>query len=126
MGLLDGLLGHGTETDAEFLNQELTGFLMADEKVHVGYKLIRDFVAFTDRRIIFVDKQGISGRKTQYVSIPYRSVSRFSVETAGTLDIDTDILIWTTGGMEPVRLSCRRDTNIRGIQGALSWGVFGN
>jgi hypothetical protein len=126
MALLDGILGHGTETSAEELMQQLQGFLMEGETVHVGYKLIRDFIAFTDRRVLIVDKQGLSGKKTQYISVPYRAVSRFSVETAGTLDIDTDILIWTTGGTEPVRLSCRRDTDIRGIQAALSWGVFGN
>lgn len=124
MNLLHGLLGQGTETSPEELMAELGGFLMEGEPIHVGYRLIRDSIAFTDRRVLIVDRQGITGRKAQYVSVPYRAITRFAVETAGTLDIDTDILIWTMGGDDPIRMACRRDNDMRGIQAALSWGVF--
>ena len=36
--------------------------MLDDEKVEHAYKLIRDLIVFTNRRLILVDKQGISGK----------------------------------------------------------------
>lgn len=124
MGMLDGLLGHGSEVSGEELTAELNGLLLENETVHIGYRLIRDYIAFTQLRVIVVDIQGVSGRKKQFITVPYNKICRFSVETAGSLDLDVDVRIWTNGGMEPIVLSCKRDTDIRGIQQALSWGVL--
>jgi hypothetical protein len=62
--------------------------------VHTAYLLIRDTILFTDRRLILIDKQGITGKKTEYHSIPYRSITHFAVETAGTFDLDAELKIW--------------------------------
>ena len=48
---------------------------------------------FTDKRLIFVNRQGMTGRKIEYQSTPYRNITRFSIETAGTFDLDVELKI---------------------------------
>ena len=52
---------------------------------------------------ILVDKQGVTGRKVQYHSIPYRAVTHFGVETAGMFDLDAELTIWLSGGQGIVK-----------------------
>jgi len=73
------------------------GVILPDETIICAYKGIRDMLIFTDKRILCVDKQGITGKKQKYLSIPLSKISSFSVETGGTLDLDCDIDIYVTG-----------------------------
>jgi lipopolysaccharide export system protein LptA len=82
MGILSGLLGHATKADIEKVERQLERLLATGERVEEAYQVIRDYFVFTNRRLILVDKQGITGKKVEYHSIPYRSIERFSVETA--------------------------------------------
>ena len=77
MGLLDGLMGHGSTADIEQISQKLQGILLAEEKVQLAFKIIRDFFAFTECRLIIVDVQGMTGRKTDS-SLIVRSQSSLS------------------------------------------------
>ena len=63
-----------------------------------AFGLVRDLIVFTDRRMILVDKQGVTGKKTEYHSVPYAKISHFSVETAGTLDMDSELKVAMSGG----------------------------
>lgn len=65
--------------------------LITGETVSLAFKLVRDLIVFTDFRLILVDKQGMTGKKVEYKSIPYRSISRFSVETSGHFDLDAEL-----------------------------------
>ena len=56
---------------------------------------------FTDKRLILVDKQGLTGKKVEYKSIPYKSIKYFSVETAGRFDRDAELKIWVTSRDAP-------------------------
>lgn len=125
MGLLDGLMGHGTEVDPKKLNQRLDGVLIEGEDVQLAFKIIRDFFVFTDKRLILVDIQGVTGSKVDYLSIPYRAIVRFSVETAGTFDLDSELKIWVSGSPTPVSKTLKKGTNVRGIQRALATAVLG-
>ena len=58
---------------------------------------------FTDKRFVLVDKQGITGNKIEYHSIPYKSITHFSIETAGTFDLDAELKIWISGTAAPVQ-----------------------
>ena len=78
--------------------QEYGRLLAQDEPVQAAYQLIRDAFIFTDRRLILIDKQGVTGRKVSYHSIPYRSITHFTVETAGRFDLDAELTIWLSGG----------------------------
>lgn len=65
--------------------------LAPSEKVEHAYKLIRDLIVFTDKRLLLIDKQGMTGKKVEYHSIPYKSVVHLSIETAGTFDLDAEL-----------------------------------
>ncbi|MGO4319703.1 PH domain-containing protein, partial [Agrobacterium sp. MCAB5] len=96
MGLFDGILGHGTTVDPRELEKRLSGVLIDGEQPKLAFKLIRDFFVFTQHRVILVDIQGITGSKVDYMSIPYKAVTRFSVETAGTFDLDAELKTWVS------------------------------
>ncbi|WP_414842282.1 PH domain-containing protein [Enterococcus saccharolyticus] len=125
MGLFDGLMGNATEANHKEITKQLADVLIPDEHVDLAFKLVRDLVVFTDYRLIIVDKQGVTGKKVIYKSIPYKSISRFSVETSGHFDLDAELKIWISSGVEPAELlQFRKDKNITQIQKALAAAVL--
>ncbi len=82
-GLAQGLMGNLSEVTPEALTQEYGAFLMESETINLGFKLIRDVVIFTDRRIIDIDKQGATGQKARYNTIYLDTIINVSAETAG-------------------------------------------
>ena len=102
MALLSRLLGHASDLTPEQTREELDGILR-QEPVEVAFKVIRDLFVFTDRRLILVDKQGVTSRKINYLVVPYRAITSYSIETAGTLDMDSELKIWTSGRTERSR-----------------------
>jgi hypothetical protein len=102
MGLLDGLLGNASKVDISLVTEELSPILSESETVVEAYKMVRDLFVFTDKRIIFIDKQGVTGRKVDYLSVPYRAITQVKVETAGHFDMDCDLKIWISGQSEPI------------------------
>jgi hypothetical protein len=103
MGFLDGIAGNASRVDPQSAAQEYARLLAQGEQVHAAYLLVRDVFLFTDCRLILVDKQGVTGRKLQYHSVPYRSITHFSVETAGMFDLDAELTIWLSGGQGIVK-----------------------
>jgi len=69
-------------------------FLIVDESVLQVFQSVRDQLVFTNKRIIAANVQGIMGKKIDYTSIPYSKIQTFSVETAGTLDLDCELEIY--------------------------------
>ena len=57
--------------------------MQGEETCEMAFKGRRDLVLFTNKRILFVDKQGWSGNKMAFTSFPYTSVKVFNVTTAG-------------------------------------------
>lgn len=125
MGLLNGLLGNASKMNIEVAQKELQDVLMPEEKVDLAFKLVRDLLVFTEKRLIIVDKQGMTGKKVEYKSIPYRSISRFSVETSGHFDLDAELKIWISSAELPAEsLQFRSDDSIVAIQKALAQAVL--
>jgi hypothetical protein len=124
MGLLSHLLGNASEVDNAKIQSELAPVLVPGEIVGRAFKIFRDLFVFTDHRLILVDKQGLTGSKVTYHSILYRSITQFSVETAGTFDADGELKIWTSGGLA-VQKELKRGTDIVGLQQYLGYCVFG-
>jgi len=120
MGLLSGLFGMASAVDADAIEKQLQKIFAPDEQVQQAYQFVRDTIIFTDRRLIFVDYQGVTGKKTEYLSIPYRSISSFSVQTTGHFDIDAELFIWVVGRPDPVRKEFSNDKNVHEIQRALA------
>ena len=52
---------------------------------------------FTDKRIIAINVQGITGKKKDLTTLPYSRIQAYSIETAGTLDLDTELELWFSG-----------------------------
>jgi len=120
MGLLDTLLGHAGEKPVEKLAEEFAPLLAPGETLHRAFGLIRDLIVFTDRRLIFVNKQGVTGSKTEYLSVPYRSIVMFSLETAGHFDLEAELKIWLSGQAAPIQHSLGRNSGAQDIVALLA------
>nr|WP_300170117.1 PH domain-containing protein [uncultured Flavonifractor sp.] len=99
MGLFDklggslsqGILGNMSEVSVEELTNEYGAYLMDDETIQLGFRLVRDVVLFTDKRIIDFDKQGATGQKMRVDSINLSSIIHVSAETSGFGMDDSEI-----------------------------------
>jgi hypothetical protein len=120
MGFLDGLMGNASEVDREQLQREFEPILAEGEQIDRAFKVIRDLFVFTNRRLIMVDKQGMTGKKAAYHSIPYRAITHFAVETAGHFDADAELKIWISGSSTPIEHEFKRGTDIVGVQKSLA------
>jgi len=120
MGLLDGIMGNASRIDPRAAAQEYGRLLAHGEQVHAAYQLVRDAFLFTDRRLILVDKQGVTGRKVEYHSVLYRSITHFSVETAGAFDLDAELKIWLSGSHEPISKQFGRGVDVYEVQALLT------
>ncbi len=80
--------------------ENLVKMLTENERALFAVKTIRDAAVFTDRRILIADKQGLRGKKIEYCTIPYKSIVTYSVETAGTFDLDSEIKLTLSGGIK--------------------------
>lgn len=125
MGLLNALIGNSSEVPAAQLQAEYAPILMPGEQVLKGYMLVRDAFIFTDKRLILVDRQGLTGKKVEYQSVPYRAVVRFSIETAGTFDLDAELRIWLASTAEPVSRQFTKQVNVYEVQQMLARMVCG-
>lgn len=91
--IVQGLSGNLNELPLEQLNKDYSKYLINDEKIQSGYTLLRDVIIFTNIRIIFVDKQGASGKKTAFKSIFLMNIVDVNMETAGSGFDDSEITI---------------------------------
>jgi hypothetical protein len=124
MGLLNALLGNASEVDVGKLEDEFSRILADDEEIEKAYRVIRDLLVFTNRRLVLVDRQGLTGKKSEYHSLPYKSITHFSVETTGHFDMDAELKIWLTGNPTPIQKNFRGDGNIYDVQKALATYVL--
>ncbi|WP_371196147.1 PH domain-containing protein [Glaciecola sp. SC05] len=104
MGLFDAILGNASEVDVNEVAEELSPVLADNENVIQAYKMVRDLYVFTNKRLIFIDKQGLTGKKIDYLSVPYKSITTFNVQTAGRFDTDCELSIWMSGRDEPIKV----------------------
>lgn len=125
MGILGRVLGNSQTMPIEEI-QEKYGFLLINgEVIDIGFKLLRDLFIFTDKRLILIDVQGMTGKKKDFMSIPYRSMSRFSLETAGSMDLDAELKIWISSeNMPTVSKKFNKAVNVYEVQRYLAGKVL--
>lgn len=124
MGLFSGLMGNVSKMDVEKAKNKLKGFLIEGETVELAYQLLRDYVVFTSHRLLIVDLQGL-GKKQSYQTIPYSSISRFSVELAGNFDLDSELDVYISAADQPVvSLTFRGQDTIIDVQRALAQAIL--
>ncbi len=90
---------------------DVTDILIDGEEVEVAYKTIRDVAVVTNKRIIVADKQGITGKKVEVYTIPFKSINMYSSENAGTIDFNSEIQLWTRAGN--FKLNLKKGVDIR-------------
>ncbi|MBU5484030.1 PH domain-containing protein [Clostridium sp. MSJ-11] len=120
MGIFDGLMGNASEVTIENVEKEYSKILSSSERVEKAYRLIRDMFIFTNKRLIMVDKQGVTGKKTEYHSIPYRAITHFSIETSGHFDLDAELKIWISGTQMPIQKQFNKSLDIYELQSVLA------
>ena len=124
MGMLDTMIGSASEISPTHFDPRFAELLAEGERVERVFLLFRDFFVFTDRRLVLVDRQGVRGKKIEYHSIPYRSITRFSVETAGNWDLDAELRIWVSGSRSPIRKQFNKKLNVYQVQSVLAGYVL--
>jgi hypothetical protein len=125
MGLFSALIGNAGAVSPEELAKQYGRLLTENEEIELGFKLIRDTFIFTNKRLILVDIQGITGSKTEYKSISYKSISRFSIETAGTFDFEAELKIWISSEQMPsITKKFNKSVNVYDVQKVLAFHVL--
>ncbi|MDX1303629.1 PH domain-containing protein [Photobacterium sp.] len=125
MGLFNALLGNAGEMSIADATEELSTILGQSEQIELAYKLIRDMIVLTDQRLIFIDKQGLTGKKVEYRSVPYKAITMYTVESTGHFDLDAELKVWVSGQSEPIALEFNGKTNIYTMQGLLAAKIAG-
>lgn len=125
MGFFSALLGNAGSVTQEELLQKFGQLLIEGEEIELGFKLIRDTFIFTNKRLIVVDVQGLTGSKIEYKSILYKSISKFSIETAGTFDLDAELKIWVSSEATPsIKKQFNKSINVYEVQKLLAYHVL--
>ncbi|WZL81774.1 PH domain-containing protein [Vallitaleaceae bacterium 9-2] len=110
--------------EADRIPPEVLQILVPGEKPVAAYKTIRDVAVVTNKRFIIADKQGITGRKVEVYSIPFKSIDMYSSENApGMLDVNTEMEFWTKSGH--FKLNLKKDVDIRKLDQLIATYVLG-
>ena len=125
MGIFSSLIGNAGAVSQEDLVKKYGQLLTDSEEIELGFKLIRDTFIFTNKRLILVDVQGLTGSKTEYKTITYKSITRFSIETAGTFDLEAELKIWISSEVQPsIVKQFNKSVNVYDVQKVLAHHVL--
>lgn len=103
--------------------QTLAPMFVEGEGIVAAYKGIRDGVVFTNKRVIAVNVQGMTGTKKDFTSLPYSKIQAYSVETAGVFDLEGELELWFST-LGKVRFEFLKGTNVAQICKLVSQGVL--
>ncbi|EOB4972174.1 PH domain-containing protein [Vibrio fluvialis] len=104
-------------------NEDRYSFLIQEhEQVALEYRTVRDLLVLTNKRLITVDIQGLRGKKAEFFSLPYSKITAFSVETAGTFDLDCEFKVWASG-LGELEFQFLKGTDVKKVASLLSSGI---
>jgi hypothetical protein len=113
-------MGHATHANLQSIQADFEPILVDGEHLLSAFQLVRDMFVFTNLRLILVDRQGLTGKKIQYQSIPYTSIVMFAKESAGLLDLDAELKLWIRGQPTPLVKEFKNDQSVNAIYQLLS------
>ncbi len=102
------------ETDNDAYQDLIGGILVDGESIIHTYKSLRDGIVFTNRRLIAINIQGVTGKKKAITVLPYDRIQTFAVETAGVIDLDSELYLWFSG-MGQIRFEFTNRTDVSKI-----------
>ena len=100
-----------SRTDYAEVAGQIDPLLIEGEEGYLAFKGMRDYIVFTSKRIIAVNIQGITGKKKDFTSLPFARVQAFSLETAGTFDLDAELELWFSG-LGKVKFEFKGNTDV--------------
>lgn len=113
----------GNPTSIGTLKAKYENVLMADEHIEMEFKGLRDGMLFTDRRIVVLNSQGITGKKVEVYSFPWKSITAYSVENSGTIDLDAELKFCGSGwGVCEVQMT--KGTDVREVAQFINEKIF--
>ena len=116
---LDANLMNLKAIDVKNVRPEINNLLVDKEKIMFAFQTIRDQVIFTNNRIFVANVKGISGKKIAYFSYPYSKIQYYGIETAGFLDIDSELIIaFSNGAM--LQFDFKSNVDIKAINSLIS------
>ena len=92
-------------------DSEMQDILIDNEHIIGCYQDIRDHVIFTNKRVIAVNVQGLTGKKRDYTMLPYSKITAYSIETAGTFDLESELDLYYSG-IGQIRFEFRGSSDI--------------
>lgn len=105
------------------VRKEVYDFLVGNEEIVCAFMTIRDQVVFTTKRILVVNVQGLTGKKISYLSYPYSKVQYYGIETAGVLDIDSELILAFNNGAH-LQFDFKTAVDIRKLNNIISQYVL--
>lgn len=124
MGLFAGAAKTTGSTETKKFYADYGQLLVDGEIIEVGYVIARDTFLFTNKRLILVDIQGISGRQIEYLSIPYGKITKFSVQTGESFDLNAELKLWIGSDTIPLEKKFNKDVSIYELQKILASHVL--
>ena len=123
MGLFSGETKN-TASESKKFHTEFGQLLVDGEIIEAGFAVLRDTFLFTNKRLILVDIQGVSGRQLEYLSIPYANITKFSVQTGSSFDLNAELKIWIGSDTIPLEKKYNKDLSIYDVQKVLASHVL--
>lgn len=124
MGLFTGEPKKTGSTETKKFHSEYGKMLADGEIIEVGIIVLRDTFLFSNKRLILVEIQGISGKQIEYLSIPYNKITKFSIQTGGSFDLDAELKLWIGSDSIPIEKKFNKDVNIYEVQKVLASHVL--
>lgn len=88
---------------------DIKDLLVSGEEAQIAYKTIRDVAVITNKRLIIADRQGLTGKKVEIYTIPFKSIIMYSSENGGTFDMNAELEFWTKAGRFKLNLNKKVD-----------------
>lgn len=124
MGLFSLETKNLTSLETKKFHSEYSQLLVDGEIIEAGFAVSRDTLLFTNKRLILVDIQGVSGRQIEYLSIPYSKITKFGVQTGANFDLNAELRIWIGSDAIPLEKKFNKDMNVYEVQKILASHVL--
>lgn len=124
MGLFSGDVKQTGSAETKKFHSYYGQLLVDGEIIEAGYVVLRDKFLFTNKRLILVDIQGISGKQLEYLSIPYSNITKFSFQTGESFDLNAELKIWIGSDTTPLEKKFNKELSVYEVQKVLASHVL--
>jgi hypothetical protein len=124
MGFFSGESKNTSTVELRKFHTEYGQLLIDGEIIEAGFVVARDTLLFTNKRLIVIEVQGISGRQLEYLSVPYGSIVKFSVQTGGSFDLNAELKLWIGNDTAPLEKRFNSELNVYEVQKILASRVL--